>query len=195
MTKICKTTQRGNSMEYSFHVYNTMADIGMSLALTKILENEKTPPIVVCIGSDLAIGDSLGPIVGTLLEKELKSQAYVYGTLRHPVTAKEMKYMSEFLRQTHPKSKVIAVDAAVGEESEIGLIKVSDVPLRPGSGANKRLGAIGDVSILGIIAKKSAFSYAQLNLTRLNTVYSMAVTVSKAISNYLTDQKEQRCTG
>ena len=182
-------------MEYSFHVFNTMADIGMSLALDKLLESEKRPPVVVCIGSDLAIGDSLGPIVGTLLEKELKSQAYVYGTLRHPVTAKEMKYMGEFLRQTHPKSKIIAVDAAVGDESEIGLMKISDTPLKPGSGANKRLGSIGDVSILGIIAKKSAFSYAQLNLTRLNTVYSMAVTVSKAIANYLSDQKIQRCTG
>ena len=182
-------------MEYSFHVFNTMADIGISLAIDKLLEGEKSPPVIVCIGSDLAIGDSLGPIVGTLLETELSSRAYVYGTLRHPVTAKEMKYLNDFLRQTHPNSKIIAIDAAVGDESEIGLMKVTDIPLKPGSGANKRLGSIGDVSILGIIAKKSTFSYAQLNLTRLNTVYSMAQTISTAIANYLSNQKAQRCTG
>ena len=179
-------------MEYSFHVYNTMADVGMSLALDKLIK-ENTPPVIVCIGSDLAIGDSLGPIVGTMLQKNLNtSQAYIYGTLRQPITAKEMKYMGDFLRQTHPNSKVIAVDAAVGDESDVGLMKVSDVPLKPGSGANKRLGAIGDVSIMGIIAKKGAFSYAQLNLTRLNTVYTMADTISKALTNFLTDRKELR---
>ena len=83
----------------------------------------------------------------------------------------------------------------MGEDSEIGLIKVSDTPLRPGSGANKRLGKVGDASILGVLAKKSAFSYTQLNLTRLNTVYMMAETVAKAIGVYLADRAENRRVG
>ncbi len=179
-------------MEYAFHMFNSMADVGMSLALGKLIE-ENTRPVIVCIGSDLAIGDSLGPVVGTMLEKKIKpSDAYLYGTLRRPVTAKEIKYLKEFLARTHPRSKVIAVDAAVGDDSEVGLIKLSDLPLRPGAGANKRLGSVGDVSILGIIAKKSAFSYAQLNLTRLNTVFSMADMISSAVANFLSDRADQR---
>ena len=173
-------------MDFSFHVFNSMADIGMSMALKRLIGEIKAPPVVVCIGSDLAIGDSLGPITGTLLRRQTKSfQSYIYGTLRSPVTAKEIKYISEFLRQTHPDSKIIAIDAAVGEESEIGLMKISDSPLRPGMGVNKRLGSVGDISILGVLAKKTAFTYSQLNLMRLNTVYMMADAISKSLTSFL----------
>ncbi len=163
-------------MEFSFHFYNTLAETGIFLALSRLLSPCAAPPVVLCIGSDLAIGDSLGPVTGTML-RETDFGGYVYGTLKTPVTAKEIKNIDAFLRKTHPRSKIIAVDAAVGEETDIGLIKVVDGPLKPGSGANKRLGKVGDVSILGIVAKKSAFSYSLLNLTRLNMVYSMAKTI------------------
>ncbi len=153
------------------------------MALSRFLGTQETPPVVLCIGSDLAIGDSLGPITGTLLRQNAAFSGFVYGTLKTPVTAKEVKYLESFLRKTHPKSKIIAVDAAVGEQSDLGLLKVFDSPLRPGSGANKRLGKVGDVSVLGIVARKSSFSYSALNLTRLNMIYSMAEVVSSAISS------------
>ena len=170
-------------MEYAFHFYNTMAETGVMMSLEKFLGERKAPPVVLCIGSDLAIGDSLGPVAGTLLKKRRDFRGYVYGTLKNPVTAKEVKYVGEFLRRSHPNSKIIAVDAAVGEDSDVGLIKVTDGALRPGSGANKRLGRVGDVSVLGIVAKKSAFSYSLLNLTRLNMVYNMAEIVADAIAS------------
>ena len=82
--------------------------------------------------------------------------------------------MNDFLRDTHPQSPVIAVDAAVGDAGDIGLIKVTSCGIRPGLGANKRLGKVGDVGIMGIVAEKSVFNYSLLNLTRLNLVYRMA---------------------
>lgn len=169
-------------MEYAFHFYNSMAETGLMMALSKILGDFSAPPVILCIGSDLAVGDSLGPVAGTLLKRRGELYGYVYGTLHSPITAKEVKYVDGFLRKTHPKSKIIAVDAAVGDEGDIGLIKVSDAPLKPGSGANKRLGKVGDVSVLGIVAKKTAFSYSLLNLTRLNMVYSMAERIAGALS-------------
>ncbi len=172
-------------MEFTFHAYNALAASGAAMALRRLLGSLEKPPVVLCIGSDLAIGDCLGPITGTLLRRSRSFPCYVYGTLRSPVTAKEIKYLRAFLGSTHPDSKIIAVDAAVGEESELGLLKISDGALKPGSGANKRLGKIGDVSILGIVAKKGAFPYAALNLTRLSTVYAMAEAIAGAIGEYL----------
>lgn len=168
-------------MEYAFHFYNGMAETGLMMALAKCLGDLTAPPVVLCIGSDLAVGDSLGPITGTMLKKRSDFRGYVYGTLKTPVTAKEVKYIDNFLRCTHPDSKVIAVDAAVGDDADVGLIKVANGALRPGSGANKRLGKIGDVSVLGIVARKSAFSYSLLNLTRLNMVYSMSEAIVSAL--------------
>ena len=179
-------------MEYAFHFHNSMAETGIMAALTNLLGRTQAPPVVLCIGSDLAIGDSLGPVAGTMLKEGREFHGYVYGTLKCPVTAKEVKYVNDFLRKTHPNSAVIAIDAAVGEDSDIGLIKVTQGSLRPGSGANKRLGRIGDISILGIVAPKSAFSYSLLNLTRLNMVYSMARAVTGALNAYSAQSQLQK---
>lgn len=201
-------------MEYSFHVYNRLAADGAAMATDKILhalknrKNSKTrgactrstqnntknnhddldnnPPVVVCVGSDLAIGDSLGPITGSMLKFKTQGlQVFIYGTLSSPVTAKEIKYLRAFLQETHKDSQIIAIDAAVGEEGDIGLIKITDSPLLPGAGANKKLGALGDLSIMGIVAEKSVANYGLLNTTRLNLVYSMAEIISDGISALL----------
>ena len=95
-------------MEYTFHFYNSFAETGAMMALSGILGNLSAPPVILCIGSDLAVGDSLGPITGTLVRKKISGfEAYVYGTLSNPVTAKEVKYLNDFLSKTHPKSKII----------------------------------------------------------------------------------------
>ena len=171
-------------MEHTFNVFNAMADTGIVLALADALKDNPAPPVIVCIGCDLAIGDSLGPVCGTMLCKQKPADVFVYGTLKKTITAKEVRYMNEFLRETHPSRPVIAVDAAVGDAGDIGLIRVTSGGIRPGSGANKRLARIGDVGILGIVAEKSVFNYSLLNLTRLNLVYRMAERISDALSAY-----------
>ena len=207
-------------MEYVFHRLNALAQSGVCLALDKLLNanlrellNEKTSragtrskaekarfaaaynkqppaPIVVCIGSDLAIGDCLGPLVGSMLRYKTQGLgAYIYGTLGSPVTAKEIKYARTFLKQTHPYSQVIAIDAAVGEEGDIGMIKLTDKPLSPGAGAGKKLGTLGDISIMAIVAEKSLVSTSLFNGTRLNLVYSMAEIIAEGVSTLLW----QRC--
>ena len=153
------------------------------MALHRFLTDDR-PPVALCIGSDLVIGDSLGPVCGTLLQERCRAGIFVYGTLRHPITAKEVKYLNEFLHDTHPGSPVIAVDAAVGAAGDIGLIKVTSGGIKPGAGANKKLEKVGDVGILGIIAEKSVFNYSLLNLTRLNLVWSMADIIARALSEY-----------
>ena len=211
-------------MEYSFHIFNKHAADGISLTTDKLLndrildkntkmagagtssraisiikETEKTPssrpPVVVCVGSDLAIGDSLGPITGSMLKYKTQGLgAFIYGTLAAPVTAKEIKYMQSFLKQTHANDQILAIDAAVGEKGDIGLMRVTDTPLLPGAGANKKLGAIGDISVLGIVAEKSLTNYGLLNTTRLNLVYTMAEIISDGISSLLWERYNKTVT-
>jgi putative sporulation protein YyaC len=153
-------------------------------------------PIIVCIGSDLAIGDSLGPIAGSMIKHKTQGiNVFIYGTLSAPITAKEIKYVRKFLHETHRGRQVIAIDAAVGEEGDVGLIKISDTPLYPGSGANKQLGDIGDISIMGIVAEKSVFNYGLLNATRLNLVYTMSEIISDGISSLLWNAQPRALNG
>lgn len=173
-------------MQYSFNLYNKLAPTGALMALNALLAGSSEPPVILCIGSDLVIGDSLGPITGTLIKSKTEGiPCYVYGCLAAPVTAKEVKYVNSFLHRTHPGKKIIAIDAAVGEEGDIGLIKISDGALHPGSGAKKKLGKVGDISILGVIAEKSLFNYSVLSSTRLNVIYTMSQIIADAVSGLL----------
>ena len=198
-------------MDYAFHLYNKFAVDGIAMAVDSLLKadmrkkltekntqfqkhfdgNLNKPPVIVCIGSDLAIGDSLGPIAGSMLKYKTQGLGvFVYGTLSAPITAKEVKYLRTFFKETHPDSQVIAVDAAVGEQGDIGLIKLQHAPLYPGAGANKKLGAVGDISIMAIVAEKSVANFGLLNTTRLNLVYTMSEIISDALSSVIWQRKQ-----
>ena len=200
-------------MDFSFHIYNKLAADGAAMALDKLLtaafhqKNNKTrgagmdltdfsaPPVVVCIGSDLAIGDSLGPITGSMLKYKTQGlPVFIYGTLASPITAKEIKYLRPFLKETHKNCQVIAIDAAVGAQGDIGLVKASNTPLLPGAGANKKLGAVGDISIMGIVAEKSVANYGLLHTTRLNLVYSMAEKIAESLAMLLYERQKNTQT-
>ncbi len=166
-------------MDYSFSTFSTLTKDRIAEALRACLKSEKTP-IIVCIGSDLVLGDSLGPLVGTMLKKK-NLETYVYGTLNHPITAKEVEYARKYIKLMHPNSMIIAIDAAVGDEDDVGLLRLLNKGLKPGLGVNKNLSAIGDLSIIGIVAEKSSQNFKLFNLTRLNLVYKMAETIADGI--------------
>ena len=172
-----------DNLGYSFCTFNNYAPQGISSALSSINEIKNTP-VILCIGSDLVLGDSLGPLIGTLLVKK-KINAYVYGTLSSPITAKEVNYAKDYLKFTHPNSTIIAIDAAVGNLEDIGVVRVLKKGIKPGLGVNKNLKTVGDISIIGIVAEKSQNNYKLLNATRLNLIYSMAEDVANGIETYL----------
>lgn len=173
-------------MDYSFNLFNSMAADGVCISLKRIMPKSELTPVVICIGSDLSIGDSLGPVTGTKIKEKLSGiNCYVYGTLSKPITAHEVKYLNDFIKSTHPESPVIAVDAAVGLEGDIGLIKVAKKSMKPGSGANKKLSKVGDISIMGIVAEKSVFNYSLFSSTRLNIIYKMSEIIAEGVSNFI----------
>ncbi len=177
-------------MDYSFSVFGTLTKDKIALALKGCLKSGKTP-IIVCIGSDLVLGDSLGPLVGTML-KNKNLEAFIYGTLSHPITAREVEYARKYIKETHPNSTLIAIDAAVGNEDDVGLLRLFDKGLKPGLGVNKNLSAIGDVSIIGIVAEKSNQNFKLFNLTRLNLVYKMAETIADGIFSCLSEGEKDK---
>ena len=168
---------------YTVNSLNQYGEQGVFQALVNCNEKNKQP-IFVCIGSDLVLGDSLGPLIGTLLRNKNMS-SYVYGTLNFPITAKEVEYARTYLKQMHPNSVIVAIDAAIGCQDDVGLIKIADKGLKPGLGVDKKLGTVGDLSIVGIVAGKSLQNYNLYNLTRLSLVYKMAQTITQGIEQYV----------
>ena len=184
--KKTKQSAKNNDREtFSFDAFNRCTNNYITTALNSCNKEDKTP-IIVCIGSDLILGDSLGPLIGTMLVKR-KIQTYVYGTLNSPITAKEITYAKNNLNLLHPNAFVISIDAAVGNSEDVGLVKVSNRGLKPGLGVSKNLGIIGDCSVIGVVAEKSLQNYNLFNLTRLNLIYKMAETIADGIEKYLID--------
>ncbi len=172
-----------NNKNFSFSTFNAYVVDGIYQALIECNPQNKKP-IFICIGSDLVLGDSLGPLVGTFL-KNKKVQSYIYGTLNFPITAKEIEYARTYLKQMHPDSIAIAIDAAVGECGDIGIVKLSNRGLKPGLGVDKNLGTVGDISIIGVVAEKSLKNYNLFNLTRLNLIYKMSESIACGIEKYI----------
>ncbi len=168
---------------YSFSSFNEYSSSGICQSLLSCTPKFKKP-VFICIGSDLVLGDSLGPLVGTFLKKK-NVQSYIYGTLNFPITAREVEYARTELKQMHPSSVTIAIDAAVGNEEDVGLIRVVNKGLKPGLGVDKNLGVVGDISIVGIVASKSIKNYNLFNLTRLNLVYKLAEKIATGIEKYI----------
>ena len=46
---------------------------------------ENRPIIFLCIGTDRATGDSLGPLIGYKLKNLSQKNIYIYGSLEYPV--------------------------------------------------------------------------------------------------------------
>ena len=170
--------------------FNTLK-MGIAASLKSVFGGKK--PIICCIGTDAVIGDSLGPLVGTLLKEKLLGKTYVYGTLNMPITAKDIDKLSDYLGKIHKSSPVLAIDAALGAENEIGYIKISDTPIKPGLGVEKKLSEIGSASIIAIVEEKN--SKNMLSFVRISTVYALAQVICAGIVEYFDEIEDLRSKG
>ncbi|MGB9780376.1 spore protease YyaC [Caldanaerobacter sp.] len=134
--------------------------------------------IFLCIGTDRFITDSLGPIVGSLILKALPPIYYVYGTLKNPVHAANLEENLQYIKKKHPYSKIIAVDASLGEKENIGKILIKPSPIYPGKGVGKNLPPVGNLSIVGIV---ESLTSRRLNSARLGFIYEIAETIATGI--------------
>lgn len=136
--------------------------------------------IIVNIGTDRNIGDSISPLVGTLL-KENNFPLPVYGTIESPIHAKNLEYNIVKIKEKHPNANIIALDAMLGNEDNIGDIKIRDVPINPGKGVGKNLTSIGDYSIAMIISDSDDEALFAFRSIRLDFILKIAKTVANGL--------------
>lgn len=153
--------------------------------------------VCLCIGTDRSTGDSLGPLVGTKLLDAGFPEGRVFGTLNEPVHAANLTVALQRLYRTLESPFVIAVDACLGRSENVGQITVARGPLRPGTGVNKALPAVGNLHITGIVNVAGYMEYLVLQNTRLSLVMQMAEAIAGGIieATHLLISREERGTG
>lgn len=143
------------------------------------------PIIMICIGTDRSTGDSLGPLVGTLLKKRNSKGQPIYGTLDHPVHAMNLVDTLHTIECLYSNPFIVAIDACLGQHASIGTIQIGHGPMKPGAGVNKDLPPVGDIHITGIVNVGGFMEFMVLQNTRLSLVMDMAETISTSLHRSL----------
>lgn len=175
-------------------VQETMEEIEieeMAKKLNEVLCQTSKQIIFLCIGSDRSTGDSLGPLVGTML-KEQKIPFPVYGTLQEPVHALNLIQVLKDIHKTYKDPFILGIDASLGDESQIGFIFIKEGAFIPGNALNKVLPKVGDYHMKAIVNYLDPLSPRQsLNGTRLYTVMKLAEIMTKIITRAVLDDSEK----
>jgi putative sporulation protein YyaC len=151
-----------------------------------ICQTGNRPVVFLCIGSDRATGDSLGPLVGHQLITSLSlshctKKTAVYGSLRHTVHAGNLSDTLSSIYNRYSNPFIIAIDASLGVPEHIGFVTLGTGSLRPGIGVSHKLPAAGDIHITGIVNHSSTNNHLTLQTTKLLTVAELAGFISHGI--------------
>lgn len=144
--------------------------------------------IIVCIGTDKVTGDSLGPLVGTLLT-ERKISVSVYGTMQDPIHSTNFNQWKNKIKRSHKHPLIIVIDAAKGVNEKKGEIIVKRGSVYPALAVKKSRDSIGDISIFGVVLNPED-AIEEVSSVRLSLIWQMAKIIVNAISEVLYEQEK-----
>lgn len=153
----------------------------LSSYLSTYLPSHNDELVIICIGTDRATGDSLGPLVGYKLHELPYEKVALYGTLDEPVHAKNLEDILVSILERHPNGLIIAIDACLGASQNVGCLTLGEGSIKPGAGVKKELPPVGHLHITGIVNFSSLMNMVILQNTRLSLVMKMADTIASGI--------------
>ncbi|UZN00884.1 spore protease YyaC [Lysinibacillus sp. MHQ-1] len=91
------------------------------------------------MGSDRCTGDTLGPLTGSFLNKSVSFPYEIVGSLEDPLHALNLNSTMQQLHNHTTKPFIIAIDACLGSEHNVGHISVQSGPIFSWQGCKKRI--------------------------------------------------------
>lgn len=160
--------------------------------LEQIFYSTSREIVILCIGSDRSTGDSLGPLAGKIL-KEKNIPYPVYGTLKEPVHALNIKKVIKEIKETYDDPFIFGIDACLGDERQIGYILIREGSFIPGNAVNRALPSVGDYHLKAIVNTLDPLSPVNsLNSTRLYMVLKLAEIIAEIISRVAVNDRTSR---
>lgn len=149
--------------------------------LAKDLVKQAENIVVMCIGTENVTSDSLGPRVGSLLNENLATPLFVYGMQGANIDAKNLKTALDVIKRLHPDAPLLVVDAAVGEQWQVGKVQLTKGDIAPGAATNKQLDRVGDISIVGIVGNKNMIDFYDNSVEKNILVESLSQFIATVI--------------
>lgn len=148
--------------------------------MTEMARDFQKDLVYLCVGTDRATGDCLGPLVGTHLQG-FASKINLFGTLETPAHAVNLPDIIEEIHSRFADPLIIAVDASLGSPARIGYINVRPRSLNPGTALHKSLPPVGDFHISAVVNAGGYSERTVLQNTRLYIVYKMSALIARSL--------------
>lgn len=151
------------------------------------IDNNYSDLVFLCIGTDRMTGDCFGPLVGNKIKNAIINyniKCTVYGDLETPLIYSNVDKSIKEINERYNNPCIIAIDAALSKESNIGKILVRKGGLKFGGAINKGRKEVGNISIKAIIGKNYKTTHQNMELlqnTSLNFVMNLVDIVSEGI--------------
>ena len=133
--------------------------------------------LFVCIGNGKIIGDSLGPLIGTVLEKNKRLiqnniNIDVIGTFENPILYYNVE---EFIKNIDSQdySEIVIIDSALGSKENIGKVMITPAEILIGVGVNRGRMVKGDIILKGVVGIN--YNNISRNLMELESVEAKQV--------------------
>ena len=133
--------------------------------------------LFVCIGNGKIIGDSLGPLIGTVLEKNKRLiqnnvKIDVIGTFANPILYYNVE---EFIKNIDSQdySEIVIIDSALGSKENIGKVMITPAEILIGVGVNRGRMVKGDIILKGVVGIN--YNNISRNLIELESVEAKQV--------------------
>lgn len=133
--------------------------------------------LFVCIGNGKIIGDSLGPLIGTVLEKNKRLiqnnvNIDVIGTFENPILYYNVeKFIKNINSQDY--SEIVIIDSALGSKENIGKVVITPAEILIGVGVNRGRRVKGDIILKGVVGIN--YNNISRNLIELESVETKQV--------------------
>lgn len=168
-----------NTVEYKRFVWE----------LNNVIElknNSETTIIFLCIGTNRIVGDAFGPVVGSVLKKNLSANnnIQIVGDLKECVTYNNINKTVDLLTDDYQANFVIVLDSALSCKKNIGKVFIQNRGLKYAESLKKNNAIIGNISIKAIVGENSynpVKNFNNLKNVSLNRIYKMCNLVSNGI--------------
>lgn len=154
----------------------------ITIELSKEIKNKINKEcILLMIGTDKCIGDAFAPLVGSLLKSYNYIKNPIYGTIKEPIHALNIKETLEEIKIKYPNKPIFIIDSMISKKGNIGDIILMKGGIYPGSALGKILPMAGDISLTLIVSNNEKDAVNALTTLRLNNIYEMAKVVANSI--------------
>lgn len=152
-------------------------------------KNDFTDIIVLCIGTNKVIGDSIGPMVGEYLNKLLESREekkniVIYGNMNKTLNLKNLKQILETEITKYENPFIITIDAALGRTELIEQIFVGKGNIQIGSCLGNGICCYSNLYLKGIVGKEGESNKENINaLSKVekSVVYNLAERITHEV--------------